>query len=95
MGYSVCSTLNPYSVQNIIGSLQEEHDNLNKIFPYDRQTNFSLWFNSKDGRRVINYFTRGFLILPYGALNFSHFALWENAYLDTGKRYRRSEMVYI
>ena len=60
---SVCSTLNPYSVQNIIGSFKEHHDNLNKIFPYDRQTNFSLWFNSKDGQRVMNRSITGYIDL--------------------------------
>ena len=60
---SVCSTINPYSNQNIIGSLQEKHDMLNKIFPYDRQTNFSLWFNNKDGNRVVNDYIIGYLDL--------------------------------
>ena len=37
----------------------------------------------------------GFLILPYGGLNFSHSSLWEILFLETSRRYRRSEMVYI
>ena len=51
---AVCSTINPYSFQNIIGALNETHDVLNKIFPYDRQTNFSLWFNNENGKRIVN-----------------------------------------
>ena len=60
---SVCSTINPYSFQNIIGSVYETHDMLNKIFPYDRQTNFSLWFNNEEGKRINNTELIGFLDL--------------------------------
>ena len=60
---SVCSTLNPYSQQNIIGSLTEQHDMLNKLFPYDRQNTFQLWFNDEEGNRIKNDRVTGFLDL--------------------------------
>ena len=60
---SVCSTLNPFSSQNIIGDLHEYHDMLNKIYPYDRQTSFSLWFNDSDGNRCVNKYITGYLDL--------------------------------
>ena len=60
---SVCSTLNPYSCQNIIGSMNEKHDMLNKIYPYDNQNNFILWFNDEEGKRVTNTNITGYLDL--------------------------------
>ena len=60
---SVCSTINPYSYQNIIGSLNEYHDMLNKMYPYDRQNNFQLWFNDKNGKRVVNDCATGYIDL--------------------------------
>lgn len=60
---SVCSTINPYSCQNIIGSLRETHDMLNKIYPYDNQTNFALWFNDAEGERVRNEHITGYIDL--------------------------------
>lgn len=58
---AVCSTLNPYSVQNIIGNLEEYHDMLNKIYPYDRQNSFQLWFNDAEGNRILNKNITGYL----------------------------------
>ena len=60
---SVCSTINPYSQQNIIGSFNETHDMLNKIYPYDRQNNFLLWFNDAEGNRIENKNITGFIDL--------------------------------
>ena len=60
---SVCSTLNPYSQQNIIGCLYEDHDMLNKIFPYDGQNQFSIWFNDAEGNRCINNLITGYIDL--------------------------------
>ena len=60
---AVCSTINPYSIQNIIGSPEEYHDMLNKIFPYDRQNSFQLWFNDADGNRILNKNITGYLDL--------------------------------
>ena len=60
---AVCSTINPYSIQNIIGSAWEQHDMLNKIYPYDRQINFVLWFNDKKGNRLVDRKIIGYLDL--------------------------------
>lgn len=60
---SVCSTINPYSIQNIIGNPKEYHDMLNKIYPYDRQNSFQLWFNDVEGNRMLNKNITGFLDL--------------------------------
>ena len=60
---AVCSTLNPYSIQNIIGNPQEYHDMLNKIYPYDRQNSFQLWFNDAEGNRIFNKNITGYLDL--------------------------------
>ena len=72
---SVCSTLNPYSVQNIIGSLEEKHDVLNKIFPYDRHDDFQLWFNDVDGNRIKNDYISGYLDLELIVDNSNNFSL--------------------
>ena len=72
---SVCSTINPYSVQNIIGSLEEKHDMLNKIFPYDRHDTFQLWFNDNDGNRMKNDFITGYLDLELIVDNGNNFSL--------------------
>ena len=61
--FSVCSSINPYSNKNIIGSLCETHDMLNKIFPYDRQINFSIWFLDEDGERYTNDIYTGYIDL--------------------------------
>ena len=60
---AVCSTINPYSIQNIIGSPEEYHDMLNKIYPYDRQNSFQLWFNDAEGKRILNKNITGYLDL--------------------------------
>ena len=60
---TVCSTINPYSIQNIIGSPKEYHDMLNKIYPYDRQNSFQLWFNDEEGNRILNKNITGYLDL--------------------------------
>ena len=60
---AVCSTINPYSKQNIIGSCYETHDVLNKIYPYDRQSNFILWFARPSGEKIYNTDLIGFLDL--------------------------------
>ena len=60
---AVCSTINPYSCQNIIGSLDETHDMLNKIYPYDNQNSFALWFNDADGMRCMNKNITGYIDL--------------------------------
>lgn len=60
---SVCSTINPYSIGNIIGSPKENHDMLNKIYPYDRQTDIQLWFNNADSERLVNNDITGYLDL--------------------------------
>ena len=60
---AVCSTINPYSIQNIIGSAWEQHDMLNKLYPYDRQINFILWFNDKNGNRIVGHKITGYLDL--------------------------------
>ena len=72
---SVCSTINPYSVQNIIGSLEEKHDVLNKIFPYDRHDDFQLWFNDNDGNRIKNDYITGYLDLELIVDNSNNFSL--------------------
>ena len=61
--YAICSTLNPYSNQNIIGSLVEHNDTLNKIFPYDGQKQFSIWFNDNEGKRYRNLSIEGYIDL--------------------------------
>ena len=72
---SVCSTINPYSVQNIIGSLDEKHDMLNKIFPYDRHDTFQLWFNDVEGNRMKNDYITGYLDLELIVDNSNNFSL--------------------
>ena len=52
-----------YSNKNIIGSLCETHDMLNKIFPYDRQINFSIWLLDEDGERYTNDIYTGYIDL--------------------------------
>ena len=36
---------------------------LNKIFPYDGQNQFSIWFNDTEGNRCINNLITGYIDL--------------------------------
>ena len=51
----VASSLNPWSPKNIIGNLDENFSILNRIFPYDNQQTFKVWFVTDTGERFPNY----------------------------------------
>ena len=72
----VCSSLNPWSPSNIIGTLSENFSILNRIFPYDNQQVFKVWFSSDSGVRVpINKFFSGYIELELIIDNENNFAI--------------------
>lgn len=45
----VCSTINPYSAQNILGRLTETFHNIPRVFPWDGNYQVKVWFNGING----------------------------------------------
>ena len=74
----VCSSLNPWSPKNIIGTLSEDFSVLNRLFPYDNQQTFKIWFLNDCGGRFPNYkFFTGHIELELIIDNENNFAIDE------------------
>ena len=74
----VCSSLNPWSPKNIIGDFDTNFSMLNRIFPYDNQQTFKIWFTTDTGKRFPNHnwFT-GYIELELIIDNENNFAIDE------------------
>ena len=72
---SVCSTVNPWSPGNIIGSRNQLFQNLNKLFPYDNSQQIKIWFSNFQGYRVQNAILEGYIDLELIIDNLNNFAM--------------------
>ena len=73
-----CSSLNPWSPKNIIGWINSSFQNLNRIFPYDNQPMFKLWFDDSRGDRMpVNGLVYGWIELELIIDNENTFAIDE------------------
>ena len=73
--FSLCSTINPWSPGNIIGSLETFYPNLNKLFPYDNQQEIKLWFIDQKGNHIYNRILSGYIDLELIIDNLNNFAM--------------------
>ena len=75
-----CSSLNPWSPRNIIGSTTQYHDVINRVFPYDNQQEIRVWFIDQLGRILpnTNKTFDGYLELELIIDNENNFAIDQN-----------------
>ena len=74
--YSLCSTMNPWSPKNIIGSLDRFYPTLNKLFPYDNSQEIKLWFIDNDvGDILENQYFKGYIDLELIIDNLNNFVM--------------------
>ena len=73
--YNLCSTINPWSPGNIIGSLETFYPNLNKLFPYDNQQEIKLWITNRYSKAFKNDVLSGYIDLELIIDNLNNFAM--------------------
>ena len=73
--YSVCSTINPWSPGNVIGSCKQFYTNLNKLFPYDNQQEVKIWITNGRGNTIPNNLFNGYIDLELIIDNLNNFAM--------------------
>ena len=72
---SLCSTLNPWSVKNIVASIDRFYPNLNKLFPYDNTQEIKIWLINSDSNILYNYNFKGYIDLELIIDNLNNFAM--------------------
>ena len=73
--FNICSTINPWSPGNIIGSVDQFYQNLNRLFPYDNQQEIKLWFTNRYSKSMNNNFLSGYIDLELIIDNLNNFAM--------------------
>ena len=72
---SVCSSINPWTKNNLLAPLQYDSDTLTKVFPYNGNPEARFWFINEKGEKIRWRWVRGYIDLELIVDNTDSYAM--------------------